>query len=157
MYQDVKAKCKVPVPGKRSLDGQSLVEFALTLPLLMLILLGVLDLGRLFFAYIAINNAAREGARYGAEFPWDPAGAISHAQQEPDNLVTVTTITSPLCTFDQYGRPITNSLGIINPVGTPITVTVQSTFTLMTAYIFGGGQIPMSASNSWQIFHSCYH
>jgi hypothetical protein len=43
--------------------GQSLVEFAIALPLLVLIIFGVLDLGRAFFGLITIHNAAREGAR----------------------------------------------------------------------------------------------
>ena len=43
--------------------GQSLVEFALILPLFVLFLIGVFELGRAFFSYIAITNAAREGAR----------------------------------------------------------------------------------------------
>ncbi len=45
--------------------GQSLVELALILPVLILVLLGILDFGRAFYAYNAISNAAREGARYG--------------------------------------------------------------------------------------------
>jgi Flp pilus assembly protein TadG len=43
--------------------GQSMVEFALILPLMVLIVLGIFELGRAFFAYIAISNAAREGVR----------------------------------------------------------------------------------------------
>jgi len=43
--------------------GQGMVEFALLLPILVLIVFGVLELGRAFFAFIAITNAAREGAR----------------------------------------------------------------------------------------------
>jgi Flp pilus assembly protein TadG len=43
--------------------GQGLVEFALLLPILVLIIFGVLDLGRAFFAQIALANAARVGAR----------------------------------------------------------------------------------------------
>jgi Flp pilus assembly protein TadG len=46
-------------------QGQSLVEFALILPILVLVLVGVFDLGRALFALITITNAAREGARYG--------------------------------------------------------------------------------------------
>jgi hypothetical protein len=49
---------------RRGRKGQSLVELALTLPLLVLIMFGVLDMGRAFFALITIHNAAREGARY---------------------------------------------------------------------------------------------
>lgn len=43
--------------------GQGLLEFALLLPVLILVVFGVLDLGRAFFAQIAITNAARVGAR----------------------------------------------------------------------------------------------
>ena len=51
--------------------GQDLVEFALVLPLLLLIVIGVLDLGRVFFASIALANVAREGARYGINLDWE--------------------------------------------------------------------------------------
>lgn len=50
----------------RSQRGQAVVEFALVLPLLVLILFGVLEFGRIFHTYIVITNAAREGARLGA-------------------------------------------------------------------------------------------
>jgi hypothetical protein len=47
-------------------SGQNLVEFAILLPILMLIAFGVLDLGRLFHGAVSIAGAARAGARYGA-------------------------------------------------------------------------------------------
>jgi len=47
-------------------NGQAVVELAITLTILLLILLGALDMGRAFFGYISIVNAAREGARVGA-------------------------------------------------------------------------------------------
>ena len=47
-------------------SGQDLLEFALVLPVLLLVVFGVLDLGRLFHAGITITNAARVGARTGA-------------------------------------------------------------------------------------------
>lgn len=43
--------------------GQTLVEFALILPVFILILVGLFDAGRLVFAYHTVNNAAREGGR----------------------------------------------------------------------------------------------
>lgn len=46
--------------------GQSLVEFALTLPFLLVMLLVALDVGRLFFVYVGVQNAAREAAAYAA-------------------------------------------------------------------------------------------
>jgi Flp pilus assembly protein TadG len=44
--------------------GQSLVEVALALPLLLLILLGLADLGRAFYYTTAVASAARQGAAY---------------------------------------------------------------------------------------------
>lgn len=49
--------------------GQSVVEFALVVPILLLILAGAIDLGRAFYAYVAVENAAKEGALYGARHP----------------------------------------------------------------------------------------
>ena len=47
----------------RSERGAQLIEFALVLPLLLLIILGIMDFGLLFQRYEAVTNAAREGAR----------------------------------------------------------------------------------------------
>lgn len=57
--------------------GQSLVEFALILPLFVLIIAGIFDLGRAFFTSITITNAARVGARYGTLHPSDLTGVIT--------------------------------------------------------------------------------
>jgi Flp pilus assembly protein TadG len=53
----------IPVPQRR---GQSLVEFGLTLSLLIIILAGAIDFGVGFFSYVAIRDAAQEGALYGS-------------------------------------------------------------------------------------------
>lgn len=47
----------------RSERGQAIIELALTLPLLLLIILGVFDFGLMFQRYEVVTNAAREGAR----------------------------------------------------------------------------------------------
>ncbi len=46
-------------------QGQALVEFAIVLPLFLLLVLLIFDLGRAVYFYSAIHNAVREGARYG--------------------------------------------------------------------------------------------
>src|SRR4051794_19674613 len=43
--------------------GPALVEFALVLPILLLMIFGIVDAGRLIFTYNTISNAARDGAR----------------------------------------------------------------------------------------------
>ena len=47
----------------RTIRGQSLVEFTLIIPILLLLLLGILDLGRAVAAYNSVSNAARSAAR----------------------------------------------------------------------------------------------
>ena len=57
--------------------GQELVEFALILPLLLLLFFGIIEFGRAILAYNTIANAAREGARQGIVDP--NAGPIQTA------------------------------------------------------------------------------
>ena len=49
--------------------GQSLVETAIVVPILLLLLAAAIDFGRVFDAYIVLTNAAREGARWGSVKP----------------------------------------------------------------------------------------
>lgn len=50
-----------------------MVEFALILPILLLLIFGILEYGRLFFAWISVENAARVGARYASTGRYDQA------------------------------------------------------------------------------------
>jgi Flp pilus assembly protein TadG len=53
--------------------GASATEFALILPLMMLIIMGGIDFGRFAHSYIAVNNAARAGASYASMNAFTPA------------------------------------------------------------------------------------
>ena len=54
--------------------GQSMVELALTITFLMILLAGTIDLGRAFFTWQALRDAAQEGASYGSFKPADVGG-----------------------------------------------------------------------------------
>jgi Flp pilus assembly protein TadG len=56
--------------AKRASRGQSLVEFALVFPIFMLVVFGIIDVGRYVYVTNAFNEAAREGARYGSVEQW---------------------------------------------------------------------------------------
>jgi Flp pilus assembly protein TadG len=47
----------------RNSRGQAMAEMAIVLPILILLLMGMVDLGRIFHSYLVITNASREGAR----------------------------------------------------------------------------------------------
>lgn len=49
----------------RSMRGQALLEFALVLPILLLLVFGIIEFGRVFHSYLVVTQAAREGARVG--------------------------------------------------------------------------------------------
>ena len=50
----------------RSDAGQTLVEFSLVLPFMLLMLFALVDFGRGFYSWLVVTNAVREGARVGA-------------------------------------------------------------------------------------------
>ena len=68
--------------------GDAIVELALLAPIMLLMLFGVLELGRVVDAWIVVNNAAREGAREAA-LAYPDATTLSTAQS-----ATLTYLTS---------------------------------------------------------------
>jgi Flp pilus assembly protein TadG len=61
--------------------GQSLAEFAISLVILMILLAGLVDASRALFTFMALRDAAQEGAIYGSTTPWDEAGIIRRARE----------------------------------------------------------------------------
>lgn len=73
-------------PDSKPSRGQSLVEFALLLPVLLLFLLGILEFGRILFIYANLFNAAREASRYGLT---DPGNQVEIQRAARDRIYTV--------------------------------------------------------------------
>ena len=71
--------------------GQSLVEFALILPVVMLIILGAVDFGRVFLGWVELHSMVRVGAGYAAENPkaWSTVNPNTAAQNEYERRMTV--------------------------------------------------------------------
>ena len=121
--------------------GQSMVELALALPVLLLLLLGTIDIGRVFIDYIEMRNGAFEGARYGSVIPTDTAGiksaVMSHGVPS-DTKITVT---------------INGSVAI--GATTTVTVVATRTFTPFTTGFlhkyFGIGVFQLNASATMQV------
>jgi Flp pilus assembly protein TadG len=74
---------ELPLRGRRGEGagerGTAAVEFALVLPLLLMLVLGAIDWGWYFFIREVTINAAREGARVGSVNAVDAAGAMADA------------------------------------------------------------------------------
>ena len=104
--------------------GQSLLEFALILPVLLIVLAGVLDLGRIYYSYVAITDAAAEGATYAAMYPQvsDRDEVFQRAQEASRGLVQIDN------SMVEVDCPSVAS-------GAPVTVTVSYSFTVATPLI----------------------
>jgi Flp pilus assembly protein TadG len=79
------------VNGRDCQDGQSLVELALAMPLLIALLFGAVELGTVTFEAIELTNSARAAVQYGAQTPItavDSSGILAAAKQDALDLST---------------------------------------------------------------------
>jgi len=91
----------------RSEGGVALVEFAVVLPVLALLLLGIIDYGRYAYDAILAANAARAGVEYGAQnlvTAADMTGQENAALADAQNLAGLTASPSP--TFCMSGGAV---------------------------------------------------
>ena len=91
--------------------GQSLVEFALIIPILLLLAIMIFDFGRAIYYYSTIHNAAREGARFGVIHPNDDIGMINTAENYAIGLDDLT-ITAGWENSEQVGDNDTYSVSV---------------------------------------------
>ena len=114
--------------------GQSLVEFALVLPVFLLLLLVAIDMGRVYLGWVTLNNAARIGANYAAENPtasFGPGSVYANAIQADVDAAAgldcpIGSIPAP--TFSGSGTPATS-------LGNLATVNLNCTFHPITPMI----------------------
>lgn len=66
---------------RRRERGQTLVEFSLVALILFLLLFGVIDFARVFFAYATMSHGVREAARWAVVNPSDPTAIENRARQ----------------------------------------------------------------------------
>jgi hypothetical protein len=66
---------------RSSIKGQSLVDMALLLPVLLMLAIVTFDIGRIIYFYCAVYNASKEGARYGIINPDDISGIVNVAME----------------------------------------------------------------------------
>jgi Flp pilus assembly protein TadG len=148
---------------KPSLHGQALVEFALILPVLVLIMLGLFDLGRGVFAFNEVSNAAREGGRT-AIVNQNSTDIVNRAVAQATSLGISTTATctggipngsSGVCTNFFYPDLSTDCSSTVAP-GCVAVVTVKYTFNAITP-IIGNliGTIPMTSTTKQEIESAC--
>ncbi|MDL1902962.1 hypothetical protein FBR02_19610, partial [Anaerolineae bacterium CFX9] len=64
--------------------GQTLAEFAITLPILLLLIFGIIEFGRIFQAWVTLQNAARAAARYATTGQYNATRYPMYLEYNPD-------------------------------------------------------------------------
>lgn len=149
--------------NKRSI-GQGMVELALTLPLFLLLVYGIFELGRVIFMYSAVLNASRDAARYAAASGKSPnniayykdcTGIKAHADKV-SAFVDLSATGAVTISYD-HGPGITNDLpgtcedlkaaGTLLATGDRVLVTVTAMFNPVVT-ITGFENIPISSTSA---------
>jgi Flp pilus assembly protein TadG len=136
--------------------GQSLVEFALVLPVFLLFFAAALGLGRVFYANITLNNAAREGAFQAAVTPelYVENGACDQATNRVVCRIQNET-TGSMIAIAPTDIDVTCSVpSCASAPGSLVTVEVRGKFRLVTpllSAVFGGQELDLSSSAVAQI------
>jgi len=124
--------------------GQAVAELAILLPVLVLIVLGCLDLGRAFSIWLTLSNATREGARYAASNPSQIANGAPKV------------VEATLADIAAQGVPTAGVAVKVLTAGTvaggqPITVTARYSVQLATTYLLGAQPVIVEARTSMVI------
>lgn len=129
--------------------GQSLVEFALVIPLFLLLVAGMVDFGLGLNASITISNAAREGGRVGTTTP-DATKITTRVDNVvsglPAPVTVMTTCTKPSgtpCTLD--GSATTGAIA-----GDTVIVTVEMDYPMVWPLAFGT-RVHLSSTNRQRV------
>lgn len=157
MSDEPQARLRVPIRrtlrrrSRMRTRAQAVVEFAIIIPVFLFLVVLAIDFGRLFFSYVQINNAAREGANYGASVPADLVSITSRVRQETNAQAQrgEASVTVTATCADPSGTTIacTAATGGAGP-GNSLTVRVDERFSFLTPLIDGffGGNLHMNAA-----------
>ena len=117
--------------------GQSLIEFALILPLLITIMVGSFEFGLLFLTYHTVQNAGREGVRLAVVLP-------NLVNNDPRVETRVSSLLPETGLYSSFQDGITNN-GISDcEVNDQVTVTITGTYTFFFLDIFGFNPISIN-------------
>jgi Flp pilus assembly protein TadG len=134
---------------RRPEHGQALVEFSLAITVFLVLVMGVIDLGRLVYQYNGVAEAARAIARETSVHPGAPLGSSTQtaAVVATQRRLVPGLGTAAYACVTLGGSSVT---GTCQP-GNWVTVTVSSTFTPVTPLAAMLGTITVNAASSAKI------
>ncbi|MFA5110918.1 MAG: TadE/TadG family type IV pilus assembly protein [Desulfobaccales bacterium] len=123
----------------RESDGAMMVEIAIGISVLLLVILGIMEFGYLWYQKQVITNASREGARYGVTYQTNSSGnRVAPKDLNPSIQTVVSNYLNGRLPSDAYQISVTNNTGYLT--GTKgsdliIRVTCQNKMDLLSGFI----------------------
>lgn len=142
---------EVQDPRQRRRRGQSLVEFALVAPVLLLLLLVAIDLGRIFLGWVNLQQMTRLAADYAAQHASAWTAPIDGVEQSRYRQKVINDARQINC---QPENPIPDPVfGAGTALGAPVSVTVSCRFSVITPIISNlvGDTILVTSSTTFPI------
>jgi Flp pilus assembly protein TadG len=127
---------EVKSASRLSEKGAELVEFALVLPLMLILIGGIVDFARLFHSYEVVTNAAREGARLASLPGYDINNYQTVRDRVAAYLVNTNAVGAFVTTVDPTPIPIATVDDVARGSGVRVSVTYTHDF-LFVGPIFG--------------------
>jgi PKD repeat protein len=143
--------------------GQSLVEFALVLPIVLLLTMIALDFGRVYLGYINLQNMARIAANFASNNPdaWGTTPDTATQTKYRNQILGDASATNCALPVDSKGAAIvpvplftdTNGDGKKDSVGDTVNVQIGCTFQVITPIISGilGNSVAVSSSATFPV------
>ncbi len=139
------------VKARKSEKAQSFVEMAVSFSVLLVLFAGLIDIGSMFFSYMALRDAAQEGVNYAMYNPTDLTGIENrtrHASSAPLDLTNTAIVD---VNIQEDANPC---------LGKSVSVAVTYHYELSAPFfgvMVGRQTIPITASaNGTIIYPSCY-
>lgn len=139
----------------RAQSGQSLVEVAFVVPVLLLLMVGIIEIGRFAYYSVLVSNAAHAGAQYGAQslIASGDANGIRQAAKNDGQIAGITMTVTPVqlcgCTSTALGGCPSGG-GCANPL-VYVQVTASETVPSMFRYPGIPRNIPLSSTVTMRV------
>ena len=114
---------------RRGDRGASIIEFAIVAPLLIILLFGVVDFGRLAFTQINLNDAVQEGSIYASTHPGDTSDIKDRVVGGVDSPAIVKSTVVITCPGDKLKITVSHAMATFMPLLLPDTFTLTADVT----------------------------
>lgn len=127
--------------------AQAIVEFAIVLPILLMVLVGIFEAGRMLFFYAAVNNASREAVRYASAYGLSDTPGVA----KYNDCAGIKDAARRSAFFVNYSITLKYDRGLTNTVPpVPISETTYCSGSVDTITVNSGDRITVEVTTTYR-------